>query len=808
MSKSVDLSGNIYGKLIVIGRGDDYVSPTGSRLKRWSCKCECGNIINVTTSQLKRGMKSCGCISKREDLIGRRFERLIVLYSVEDYISPKGYKLAKWHCLCDCGKEIDVLGMSLKNGDCKSCGCYNKDIHNKRKTKSIDYSGQVFGDLSVIHKIAGKKPTKYLCKCLCGNEIEVLQRNLTNGSTRHCGCKSVRKIRASRVAQKSIVGQTFGELLVLTELEPHITPNGSKQRRVKCKCSCGEEIIIGLSLAKKNGKCTKCMKKKNRKDVTGQRFGKLVVTSMADDYISPSGFRLSRCNCICDCGNSCTVNMSTLVTGKTRSCGCLHNTAGLLKDNPELMRKYDFDKNNDINLNTLTARTSKKIWWKCTECGNSWYATIASQNDKIKHGCPYCSGRLVTKGKNDLASQNPDVLFEWDYEKNTIRPDEIHSNSGIKVWWKCSECGHSWKQTVGNRVYNMSGCPKCNIENVNSFCEQAVYFYVRKLYPDAINGDDHLGMELDIFIPSRGVAIEYDGEVWHNNVKKIEIDNRKNMLCINNGIELIRIREPKCKEISDCTIFNRVDSTSNNSLDIVIKELLDYLYVNNNISVNSTRDTSLILEQFATKKFMNSLAYCYPEIAKEWHPTKNGLLTPEKINKSARYVVWWLGKCGHEWQMPVSARTSKPYFDNKHNKTQHKPQGCPYCSGKRILLGFNDLESKYPEFASQWDFEKNGDLKPTDVLAGSSKKFWWKCSKGHSFFTSPDHRISHSGMCPECYKQKRSPAVICIETGQCFESGIKAAEYVGLKVANTIYKCCRGEAKTAKGYHWKYADEE
>lgn len=771
----------------------------------------------MTTSQLKRGMKSCGCISRRENLVGRRFERLIVLYPVEDYVSPKGSRMSKWHCLCDCGKEIDVLGMSLKNGDCKSCGCYSKDIQNARKKALIDYSGQKFGDLSVIHKIQEKKPTRYLCKCTCGNEIEVLQRNLTIGCSTHCGCKSMRPLKkskilktqkVSRVVHKCVEGETFGELLVLAELEPHITPNGSKQRKVKCRCSCGNEFIIGLSLAKKNGKCTKCLKSAERKDITGQQFGKLVVVSMANDYISPSGFRLARCNCVCDCGKSCIVNMSQLVTGKTLSCGCIKKTAGLLKDNAELMKKYDYIKNADIDLDKLTARTSKKIWWKCTECGNSWYATVASQNDKIKHGCPYCSGRLVTKGKNDLASQHPDILSEWDYDKNTIQPDEIHSNSGIKVWWKCSECGHSWKQTVGNRVYNGSGCPKCNIENVNSFCEQSVYFYVKKLFSDAINGDTHLGMELDIYIPSRHIAIEYDGEVWHNSAKKIHIDEQKNSLCTQNGIELIRIREPKCKHIDGCTIFNREDSTSNRSLDKVITNVLYYLSDTNKINIDTTRDTSLILEQFATKKYLNSLSHCYPEIAQEWHPTKNGILSPDKVNKGSRYVVWWLGKCGHEWQMPVSARTSKPYFDEKQKKIQHKPQGCPYCSGKRILVGFNDLESKYPEFSSQWDYEKNGDLKPTDIMAGSDKKVWWRCAMGHSFYSSPNYRTSHSGMCPECYKIKRSPAVICIETGQYFESGIKAAEFVGLKVPNTIYKCCRGESQTAKGYHWKYADNE
>ena len=94
------------------------------------------------------------------------------------------------------------------------------------------------------------------------------------------------------------------------------------------------------------------------------------------------------------------------------------------------------------------------------------------------------------------------------------------------MWWICKE-GHEWKSTVANRV-NGNGCPRCNIEKVNSFCEQAVYYYIKQAFPDAINSDTHIGMELDIFIPSKNVAIEYDGEAWHKSTKKIEIDIKKN----------------------------------------------------------------------------------------------------------------------------------------------------------------------------------------------------------------------------------------------------------------------------------------
>ena len=604
------------------------------------------------------------------------------------------------------------------------------------------------------------------------------------------------------LAKHSVVGKQFGELTVLEELEPHITPNGSLQRIIKVCCSCGNIYETRLTSAQKSRMCKACLDKKRRQDITGQRFGKLIVTSMADDYISPSGHRLSRCNCLCDCGNTCVVNMSALITGATTSCGCTRNSRGLLKDNQHLVDQYDFEKNKDLDLefDKLTAASNVKVWWKCNKCGNSWLATISSQNDKHKkHGCPYCSGRFVIKGKNDLLSQHPDVVAEWDYNKNAIGPDEVFSNSTKKVWWKCKE-GHEWRATIANRVRG-SGCPRCNIENVNSFCEQAVYYYISRYFRDAINSDMSIGMELDIYIPSIKAAIEYDGEAWHSTQKKIRTDVKKNRVCDEKGITLIRIREPRIGKLENCVCFVRKDSTTNETLDTVIKEVLQYLGVQN-ADVDTTSDSGKIMAQFATKKYKNSLSYCYPEVAAEWHPTRNGGLTPDRVNKKARLKAWWLGKCGHEWQMTVSARTRDPAIRKVGKRI--KGQGCPYCAGKKILIGFNDLQSQYPEIATEWHPTKNGDLKPIDVMPGSKKKVWWLGKCGHEWQAVISARCKSRQGCPLCFQQKKSPAVICIETGKVFNHGTEASAFLGLKTAASIYKCCRGEIKTASGYHWKY----
>ncbi len=137
------------------------------------------------------------------------------------------------------------------------------------------------------------------------------------------------------------------------------------------------------------------------------------------------------------------------------------------------------------------------------------------------------------------------------------------------------------------------------------------------------------------------------------------------------------------------------------------------------------------------KKFLSE----YPELIKEWHPTKNEELKPEEINYG-NIVVWWLCPKGHEYDSIISGRTRKG-----------QSRGCPYCSGRRVSDD-NNLKSLFPKIADEWHPDKNGDLKPDEVTYGSGKKVWWLCSKGHSFENTINHRTSRkTSGCPHCYRK-------------------------------------------------------
>ena len=110
---------------------------------------------------------------------------------------------------------------------------------------------------------------------------------------------------------------------------------------------------------------------------------------------------------------------------------------------------------------------------------------------------------------------------------------------------------------------------------------------------------------------------------------------------------------------------------------------------------------------------------------------------PSTLQRGSHKKVWWRCDKGHEWQAMVYARTQ--------NGTS-----CPYCSGRNAIPGETDLITKYPDIARQWDYEKNGDLDPRNVTAGSNKKVWWRCDKGHSWQVMVNSRTQSGSGCPYC----------------------------------------------------------
>lgn len=437
-----------------------------------------------------------------------------------------------------------------------------------------------------------------------------------------------------------------------------------------------------------------------------------------------------------------------------RSKQIIEKGSSISEKTPWLLKEWDYEKNK-ISPDHMPFKSDKRCWWIC-EKGHSYDLRVADKTGG--QGCPYCAGKRVLKGFNDLESHDPDLMVEWDYENNTIKPSEITYGSKKKVFWKCQNCQQSYLLSVQEkRTRKNKYCASCRREIGSSIPEQAVFYYVKKAFPDAINGyrnNEILGsMELDIYIPSIKTGIEYDGQAWHGNQKR---DKEKTTRLVQAGIQLIRMRESGTSTIGDGSQVITVQRERNEVDYTFLQEPIELLlsYLSGKYSIQKPRvlidqDINEITVGFLRLQKENSLAECYPDVAKEIHPTKNQGLNPKYISCRSGQTLWWqCSVCGHEWKSRVIDRTTKDY-------------GCKVCGNtngakkriSKIIEKEGSLADRYPELLEEWDYDKNAPLQPSEVTAGSRNKVWWKCHTcGHEWETAIYQRTSGQG-CPQCYRE-------------------------------------------------------
>ena len=134
----------------------------------------------------------------------------------------------------------------------------------------------------------------------------------------------------------------------------------------------------------------------------------------------------------------------------------------------------------------------------------------------------------------------------------------------------------------------------------------------------------------------------------------------------------------------------------------------------------------------------------FPLLTAEWDIEKNAPLTPQDVTTGSHKLIWWRCPKGHSWRAAVYSRTTLG-------------TGCPVCTGRQALAGENDLATLYPDIAAQWDGMKNGALRPNNVTAGSNRRVWWKCEKGHSCRAVIAQRVQRGDGCPYCANRKVLP---------------------------------------------------
>jgi len=270
-----------------------------------------------------------------------------------------------------------------------------------------------------------------------------------------------------------------------------------------------------------------------------------------------------------------------------------------------------------------------------------------------------------------------ELLVQWDKEKNGDLTPRNIARASNKQIWWTCALGHSWQATVFSRTGKSTGCPYC------------------------------AGKRLD---PSANTLASEHPELakeWHP-TKNFDLTPY---------------------DVSPGThrkVWWRCNKGHEWQADV------------------KSRSSGTGCPFCANKKVIigeNDLGTTHPEIAAQWHPKKNGTLTPQSVVYGNYRKVWWLCEKGHEWQAAIITRT---WGGN----------GCPVCTGKKVLPGQNDLASQKPKIAAQWHPTKNESLTPQNVTLYSNRRVWWICEKGHEYRTTVGSRSIRDSNCPYCKNVK------------------------------------------------------
>ena len=300
---------------------------------------------------------------------------------------------------------------------------------------------------------------------------------------------------------------------------------------------------------------------------------------------------------------------------------------------PDLAKEWHPTMNWPLTPDQIKPGYSKKVWWLYPyddpKTGKhfdfEWEASPSSRTYK-KAGCPYLNNKAVWKGYNDLQTTHPDLAKEWHPTKNgDLRPDQVVAGYKKKVWWLYPyddpETGKhfdfEWEATPNGRAYHESGCP----------------------------------------------------------------------------------------------------------------------YLSNK----------------AVWKGYNDLQTKKPDLAKEWHPTKNGDLRPDQVGVGYNKKVWWL----YPYNDPETGKHFDFEWEATPNSRTSGETGCPFLSNKDVWTGYNDLKTCCPDIAEEWHPTKNFDKKPEKTMKSAHEKVWWRCKAGHDYYISVYLRTVKGAGCRECDKIRR-----------------------------------------------------
>ena len=337
------------------------------------------------------------------------------------------------------------------------------------------------------------------------------------------------------------------------------------------------------------------------------------------------------------------------------------------------------------------------------------------------------------------------LLTQWDKDKNSgLTPHDISYGSHKKVWWKCAH-NHRWDAPMYSRTGAGSGCPYCSGKKLLPFAKTLASEFpelVKEWHPAK-----NVGLSPNEVPPATHRKVWWICEKGHEWQAQINARTRGTgcPVCTNKKV-VVGVNDLATTHPEIAAQWHPVKNGGRTPQSVV--------YGNHGkvwwqcekghewqASIISRTGVGAGCPVCAGKLVVsgqNDLASQKPHLAAQWHPVRNGTLTPQEVTLFSNRSVWWLCEKGHEYRAAVAQRSQSE-------------TDCPYCKNRKVLAGFNDLATVEPSIAAQWHPELNGPLTPQKVTVGSHKKVWWQCEDGHAWKAVVYSRTgSKKTGCPVC----------------------------------------------------------
>jgi len=331
----------------------------------------------------------------------------------------------------------------------------------------------------------------------------------------------------------------------------------------------------------------------------------------------------------------------------------------LTVDFPEIAAMWHKNKNGKFKPDQFSHGSNIEVWFKCDAGSDHVFqkaiSSLVMARRKGAKGCPACKGDLVNKN-NNLARRYPKIAREYLEEKNELPLAKVSYGSSRRVWWCCSKCAHQWQTSISNRTQLRSACPSCkNKTLINLFQQPSVLRYFDKKANKGVNAE----------------KLPLKKSVWWSCKKgpdhrwKARLKPQKGQFC------------PFCRG-SKASVTNslaltpalakQLHKTLNGNLKAKDLSMRSFKLVWWNCKKGSDHQWQARINERTLQNagcpfcrnhrvsHTNNLAKIAPEIAAQWHPTKNGKLTPENVVAYTTKTAWFICEEGHDYSKAINRR--------------------------------------------------------------------------------------------------------------------------------------------------------